>query len=247
MGAGSADKAVGHYKKAADTALNPVVWNAAAYSLADHNLSLSDAQRYAEQAVKSVEGDAAKLRLDKLEVADLNRMTQLAAYWDTLGWVYFKEGDFAKAQKYLEAAWNLEQDKDIREHLEETYKRLAETYVKQGNKPAADHQESLAHHLAVEDLSQMRRTELGKLSGKPGSAEFFFLLASGGAVEEMKFISGDEHIRALSKGVAFRRFKAPLPDDAPVKIVRRGVLVCEGGSLGCDFTLFTVDSVHSIE
>jgi hypothetical protein len=38
-----------------------------------------------------------------------------------------------------------------------------------------------------------------------------------------------------------------LPDDAPVKLVCRALLVCTGGNLGCDFTLFTIDSVRSTE
>ncbi|MBZ5670082.1 MAG: hypothetical protein LAO04_10170 [Acidobacteriia bacterium] len=73
------------------------------------------------------------------------------------------------------------------------------------------------------------------------------LLAPGGRVEDVRFIGGAEHVRSLSKVVASLKFKAPLPDDGPVKLVRRGVLVCTGGNLGCDFTLFTVDSVHSTE
>jgi hypothetical protein len=66
-------------------------------------------------------------------------------------------------------------------------------------------------------------------------------------VEEVKFISGDDYIRPLSKVLVSLKFKAPLPDSAPVKLVRRGVLACESGTLGCDFTLFTVASVHSTE
>jgi hypothetical protein len=93
----------------------------------------------------------------------------------------------------------------------------------------------------------MRRTKLGQLSTKQGSAEFFVLLAPGGRVEDIKFISGAEHIRSLSKVVASLKFKAPLPDDSRVKLVRRGVLVCSGGNFGCDFTLFTADSVHTTE
>ena len=266
IGAGSPDKAVALLKKAAEMALNPVAWNDVAYTLADNNLSLPDAQQYAEKAVQSVEEDAAKVRLDKLEVADLNRMTQLAFFWDTLGWVYFREGDIAKAQKYLEAAWNLEQTRVIGEHL-------AQVYEKQGKKAAAEHQHALAHELtdsgglgppplgrdgsmvlpkpgqrnAVQELSEMRRTKLGQLSTKQGSAEFFVLLAPGGRVEDIKFISGAEHIRSLSKVVASLKFKAPLPDDSRVKLVRRGVLVCSGGNFGCDFTLFTADSVHTTE
>jgi tetratricopeptide (TPR) repeat protein len=267
MGAGSPGKALARFKEAADVSLNPWVWNDAAYALADHNLSLPDAQHYAEKAVKSVEDDAAKVRLDQLEVTDLNRMTLLSSFWDTLGWVYFREGDIPKAQKYLEAAWNLEQNRVIGEHL-------AQVYEKQDKKAAADHQYALAHELtdsggfgplplrrrdgssalpkpgqksAVQEISEMRRTKLGKVSTKQGSAEFFVLLARGGTVEDVKFISGDGHIRSLSKVVASLKFKAPLPDDAPVKLVRRAVLVCTGGNFGCDFTLFTVDSVHSTE
>jgi hypothetical protein len=93
----------------------------------------------------------------------------------------------------------------------------------------------------------MRRSKLGKLPAKQGSAEFFVLLAPGGRVADVKFITGDEHIRPLSKTLASVTFKAPLPDDAPVKLVRRGVLVCMGGAFGCDFTLFTIDSVQSTQ
>ena len=266
IGAGSPDKGVPLLKKAAETALNPLVWNDAAYALADNNLSLPDAQRYAEKAVKAVEDDAAHVRLDKLDVVDLNRMTQLSSYWDTLGWVYFREGDIAKAQKYLEAAWILWQNRVVGEHL-------AQTYQRQGNKAAADHQYALADELtesgdfaprsrrregrfvptnpeqrtAVEELSQMRRTRLGPMSTRQGSAEFFVLLAPGGKVEDLKFVSGDAHLRSLSKVIASLNFKAPLPDDAPTKLVRRAVLVCPGGNFSCDFTLFTVESVYSTE
>jgi hypothetical protein len=73
------------------------------------------------------------------------------------------------------------------------------------------------------------------------------LLAPGGTVEDVKFISGDEFIRPLGKVLASLKFKAPLPDDAPIKVVRHGVLFCTGGDLGCDFTLIPVDSVHSTE
>jgi hypothetical protein len=266
LGVGNNDKAVKTLTTTADTSPSPEVWNDVAYILADHNLSLQDAQRYAGKAIKSVEDDAAQVRLGKLEVSDLNRMAQLAAFWDTLGWVYFREGDLESAQRFLEAAWNLEQIEVIGEHL-------AKTYEKQGKKAAAAHQHALASGLPerggsgaflsrrdgslalpqagqktpLEEVQDMRRTKLGRLSSKPGSAEFFVLLAPGGKVEDVKFISGDEQIRPLSKVVASLKFKAPLPDASRVKLVRRGVLVCERGNLGCDFTLFTVESVHSIE
>lgn len=255
IGAGNPDKAVPLLKETAESALNPTVWNDAAYYLADNRLALPDAQRYAEKAVRSVEDDAAKVALDKLDSEDLRRMVELASFWDTLGWVYFREGDLTKAQRYLEAAWDLEQLRVNGEHLADVYKQ-------QNKKAAADHQRALAEALpemtglhkgpnipigstrAAEELSQMRRTKLGKLATQPGSAEFFVLMAPAG-VEDVKFISGAENLRSFSKVVASIHFKTSIPDDSPVKLVRRGVLVCQGGTLGCDFTLFTVDSVHS--
>jgi tetratricopeptide (TPR) repeat protein len=254
LGAGDMSKAMTVLGNAGDSTLDAEVWNDVAYAFADQKANLPVAQRYAEKAVRSVEDDAAHVQFAELGVEDLNRMSQLAAFWDTLGWVYFQQGEFVKAQRYLEAAWNLEQKSAVGEHL-------ADAYEKQGKKSEANHQLALTHALtdesppvlrrqegprqmsAVEELSELRRTKLGKLPAKSGSAEFFVLLAPGGRVEDFKFISGDEQFRALGKTVASLKFKAPLPDEAPVRLVRRGVLVCT--TFGCDFTLFTLDMVHS--
>ena len=266
VAAGTPEKAVGPLTRIGDEAVTSDSLNEVAYALADNNLDLPDAQKYAEKAVKSIEADAAQVRLDTLEQDDLRRMLQLANYWDTLGWVHYRKAEYGEAQKYIEAAWNLEQDRVNGEHLAQVYEKL-------GKSSAAVHQHALARELTdsggfapartdsagrfiaprlthrgteLEELSQMRRTPLGKLSTQTGSAEFFLLLATGGTVADVKFVSGDERFQPMSKKLATLKFKAPLPDDSPVKLVRRGVLVCAGSTLGCDFTLFTVDSVRSI-
>jgi tetratricopeptide (TPR) repeat protein/transglutaminase-like putative cysteine protease len=266
LGSGNSDKGVKALKAAGEGSRDPKTWNEVASALADHNVSLLDAQLYAVRAVHSVEDRAVQLSLTGLNSADLNCMPQLASYWDTLGWVYFRQGDPEKAQKYVDAAWNLEQTRVIGEHL-------AQIYEKQGRKEAAEHQHALAQavpdpervRIAVgnsgnivgphrpeqnapaQELLQMRRTTLGKLSAQKGHAEFFVLLAPGGSVEDVKFIRGDEQIRPLGRQLASLKFKAPLPDDAPVKIVRRGALLCNGGESDCEFTLFHPSSVHFTE
>jgi len=111
-----------------------------------------------------------------------------------------------------------------------------------GNKATVD----ATLRYAPGDLSQLRQTKLGKLPAKPGSAEFWVLFTPTGKVEDVKFISGAENLRPFGKRIAFIPFKVPFPDDVPTRIVRRGVLVCTGMNLGCDFTVFTVESVHSI-
>ena len=184
------------------------------------------------KAVHAVEDDSTRVTLAKLTVPDLNRMFNLANYWDTLGWVYYQENQFEKAQKYLEASWNLNQVAAVGEHL-------AHVYEKQGKKAQAAHQMELARHLGKsgfqmnyryspnavspgEELSEMRRKNLGKLGAPSASAEFFALLVQGGKVEDVKFVSGSDSMRSLAKTLSALKFKAPLPDDAPVKLVRRG-------------------------
>jgi tetratricopeptide (TPR) repeat protein/transglutaminase-like putative cysteine protease len=267
--AGDKNKAVPAFLKAAEMDLHARTWNDVAYAFADHDLSLSEAQRYAEKAVRSVEDDAAQVNLGKLDVADLERMVELSSYWDTLGWVYFRQGNLDKAGRYLESAWNLQQKSEVGDHLGQVYEKegkkqkAIDTYAMAISAyPAADLKKQIRArvdrlvgnkataeatlHYALDDLSHMRRMKLGKLPVKPGSAEFWVLFGPGGKVEDVKFITGDEDLRPFGKTVASLPFKIPLPDDTPTKLVRRGVMVCAGLNLGCDFTVFTVESVHSI-
>ena len=51
---------------------------------------------------------------------------QNGSYLDSLGWVYFKKGDFLKAEKYIrEALIILPNDPTINEHLGDIYFKLA--------------------------------------------------------------------------------------------------------------------------
>lgn len=260
---GNKEKAVAALKHAGQTSTYPEAWYKVAFNLAEYNLSLSDALLYAVKAVHSVEDRAVQTSLAEPEAGDLVCMALLARYWDSLGWVYFQQGQLDRAQRYIEAAWSLDQDKMYGEHL-------AKTYERQGKNSAADHLRDLAKtcpdlHRAVIlsgkpqpvasfsgaemkaanlELLKMRRTPLSGVTSAPGRAEFFVLIAPGGKVEDSKFIDGDEPMRSLSKALAGLTFNAPLPDDAPVKLVREGVLQCKGSPVTCEFTLTPVTSVR---
>jgi tetratricopeptide (TPR) repeat protein len=252
--AGNTEKAMVAYRKAGSLATDSGTLNDVAFALAEHHTSLADAETFALNAVHQVEADSAEVNLAGLEAADLKRMTDLANDWDTLGWVYYQEAQIDKAQKYLEASWNLNQVASVGDHL-------ADVYDKQGKKALAARVRALAGYLGQsgrvrdyhynpnalapgDELSEMRRKNLGKLTAPSGSAEFFVLLVKGGDVGEVQFASGKESFRPQTKTLAALKFKAPLPDDGKEKIVRRGVMVCT--TLGCDFTLFTLDTVYSV-
>jgi len=49
------------------------------------------------------------------------------AYIDSLGWVYFQQGEYIKAREELKKAIRLIKDPVIYEHLGDTYDKLGET------------------------------------------------------------------------------------------------------------------------
>lgn len=56
----------------------------------------------------------------------------ISAYWGHVRLLYFKMGDFARAESYLNAAWQLGQDGLVGDHL-------GQVYEKERNLPAALH------------------------------------------------------------------------------------------------------------
>ena len=66
--------------------------------------------------------DTLDAQLNAVKVEDVNHGTvQLlnfaAAFWDTFGWIKFKQSDFSTAEKYLSAASDLSDDPNIRLHM----------------------------------------------------------------------------------------------------------------------------------
>src|SRR5213078_941964 len=48
----------------------------------------------------------------------------LGAYWDTLGWIYFAKGDFRQAERYVRAAWLMNLQGEVGDHLGQIQMRL---------------------------------------------------------------------------------------------------------------------------
>jgi hypothetical protein len=90
------------------------------------------------------------------------------------------------------------------------------------------------------ETSQEWRVKLGKITKVEGSAEFYVLFSPGPKIDGVKFISGTQQLQPASKAVSSARFQILFPDSNPVKLLRRGVMVCPGPIFGCDFTLSAV-------
>ena len=216
--------------------------NNAAWALADTDADLVLAREYAERSVAGLEDEVKKIAIPTLTDQDLGRINSLSAGWDTLGWVYFHQGDLVKAEKYIRAAWLLGQGPAEGDHLGQIYER-------QGKRQAA----SQAYRLALardsgqdetrarleklggagaakgvppgEELQKLRTTDMPSLASRKGSAEFFVLF-SAGKVEDAQFITGEETLKDAGNALMKAPFNVPFPDDGPEKIVRRGILSC---------------------
>ena len=119
--AGNDDKALGSFNKAIELDARPLILNDIAWELAEANKHLPIALQYSQKAVTDEEAASQDIDLTDLKTEDLGYTPSLAAYWDTLGWVYFRMGNLQEAKKYLNAGWTVSQDGAIADHLGQVY------------------------------------------------------------------------------------------------------------------------------
>jgi hypothetical protein len=102
-----------------------------------------------------------------------------------------------------------------------------------------------------DELQQARTINLGKVAKETGNADFFILLSAGAGpnatVEGVKFVGGDEKLKIFTEALRTAHYHVTLPDDTPVKILRRGILSCSTAAGNCTFVLMLSDDVRSVD
>jgi tetratricopeptide (TPR) repeat protein len=260
LNSGDDRKALAAFEAAAQLSPTPHVWNNIAYNLADRAADLDKAQHYAESAVAATEADLQKIDLSHLTPEHLSDVANLGAYWDTLGWVYFRKIDLASAERYVRAAWMLDQAGEIGDHLAQIDEQL-------GQKARAIHQYALALaapgalpetraklilllgsntridslvEQARPDLAALRRIPAGKLLHEDAQADFLILLSPGeksAQVDGVRFVGGSEKLKPFSDRLRSLDYGVVFPSSTPVKLVRRGILACAAQTGDCTLTL----------
>jgi len=125
---GEPEKGVEHLKQAVDhNPHDPMTLNNVAYTLAEGKADLSSAQKYGEEAIQELDRVADGQGSSK--DAGLRQTYMYSLVWDTLGWVYFQQGDNARAELFVRAAWLLGEERVVAEHLGEIYERQGKTQL----------------------------------------------------------------------------------------------------------------------
>lgn len=267
---GQDDKALAAFDHAVELSATPLVWNNIAYQLSLKDSHLDRAQQYAESAVSATAAALRNVSLDRLSNKELPLVRSLIAYWDTLGWVHFGEGDLNKAEKYVAAAWELGHHGEVGDHLGQIYQkrgdkeRAAHTYAlsMSGLRPTPETRTRLAAlaggdgkaDAAIarykDELQHLSTVDLGKAT-QMGNADFFILLSGGGGaptkVDAVKFVSGDEKLKSYTDALKTADYHLTFPDDTPVKIFRRGTISCSLTTGKCEFALALPDDVTTVD
>ncbi len=231
---GQPDKALAAFDKAVELQPVPLVWNDVAYELSQRKVHLDRAQQYAESAIAATAAALRNVSLDHLRLEDLGLVGALAAYWDTLGWIYFQKGDLKQAEEFINAAWVLDQHSEIGDHLAQIYERRGDKAKAErlyamalaAERPSAETRPHLAAlvgdkqvHAAVEkyrgELARERTLKLGPLVKENAEAEFFVALAAGPKVEGVRFIRGSEKLKPFASALMAAHFPALFPTPPP--------------------------------
>lgn len=241
---GEHDRALTAFEQAVDLKADAASWNEIAYQLTLHKTHLDVARRYAESAVSSMTVKARNVSLVHMTRWDFYYTAELAADWDTLGWVYLAEGNLEQAEKFVRASWVLLQQAEVGDHLGQIYEKLGRrddairlyALALNAEQPDAATRQRLAalvggaHVDTVvrehrDDLERDRTIPLDR-HGPAGAQADVLVLLTPQSAEDVTFVKGDDRLRSFVEGLRTINYKPVFPDDGSAKILRRGTISC---------------------
>jgi hypothetical protein len=245
----AAPKAPEQRTKQIEDALNssdPMLKNNVAYALANSKTHLSDAQTLAEQAVQLQEEAASKQVSMKDKVKSFDQMGILGADWETLGWVYYQQGQHEKAETYMHAAWELKpRNVDINVYLGIIYDAQHKP-----NDATRFYRMALNGNLSptIQNSIQTRFDRLGVTATAPlpmdvttplpsltvqlkadDTEPLVDILLTRDKPPAVSLIKGDHALEKPLTEAIQSAFANPVPDTGPEKLLRRARVTCTSG------------------
>ena len=263
IAAGQTEKGMASFEKAISISPTPLVWNNIAYSLSEQNVQLDRASQYADAAIHALETQLRDVNLSNLRMQDVGATELLVSVWDTKGWIEFKRGNIDQAEQFIQPAWTVGGAGDEAKHLGEIAEKRGKRdaairdYVLSltGERPPFDARSRLTAMgvkdidarvaKATPELQQERTVPLNK--SDKGTAEFY-LLMSPGKVEEVKFIKGDDNLKAFTDVLQKTEAGMKFPPNSQGHIVRRAIVHCGTTSPGpCTLEFVPSSQIRTLE
>jgi tetratricopeptide (TPR) repeat protein len=241
------------------------ILNDASYELADKSMDMELAETSALKALDMMTKESSALALATDPKAAKAQARMLAASWDTMGWVYFKEHKLDEAEDYVRAAWLSYATPDGGLHLgqlEEAQGKLSaalKTYemaltITEPHAPnqTTDPDAATKQEIRRRVTALKRKGVRDRSTGEPFTElQDLRMLRIGPAegrtgTSDYKVLMAGGHVEAL-KGPddnTVRNADAMVqkviaegwwPKDSQVKMVREGILNCHSGV--CEFVM----------
>ncbi len=230
--------------------------NDTAYELANIGLELPLCEEKTRFALETMEVASRSWTLNEAPEVLRGKTVLLQASWDTMGWIYFREGDAKRAEPYVRAAWLGRQDLKLSKHL-------AEIDLSRGNRNAAllDYelgiateagygalgvrkQQSREAKVSLERVQELQKagahsgvsdssTALANVRkiplgpGEPGVAEYKLLVSNQGIVHAEP--TGDQQVSGAIEKLKRARMSAYLPEHVEAQLMFKGMVNCHSG------------------
>lgn len=237
--------------------------NSAAYALAEGKTHLEIAAMWSQDAIQTVEVELNQAKFP-VQAATMRRVSSLAEYWDTLGWIKFQQGNPEEGEKYVGAGTELADDTTILFHLGRIYetqrrnKEAIEAYAETlasipANREMDDDEKEARVHLVellgadslVDDrvkqsrskLKERRSVSIPNPTGLEGIAPYTVIIGPGSKVIDIESAAPDDSLAGLKDAVSDATMPQSFPDTTIRKLPRTGTLSCPRADLPCTFTL----------
>jgi tetratricopeptide (TPR) repeat protein len=246
-------------KSALEGASDAYILNDAAYALGETGLYLAVAEDASRKSIKMLEEKSASFTTESANQGTFLMTSTLAAYWDTLGWILFKEGKFEDAQSYISPAWRVSLEPECGDHLGQIYEAekkkkeaakvygLAETALKEGSDPDSRRhiEESLdrleaeevesEHDTGSQALQDLRTFKIDRPKDTSGWGTFRLEVTTAGVIESQQ-MSGEKPLDNVKLALAAMKFPEMLPPDSTAHLLLSAVIDCSMGTK-CDVVL----------
>jgi tetratricopeptide (TPR) repeat protein len=236
------DAALKTYDRATALSSTPAVLTRIAWDLAEAGQQIDHAAELSARADRDITELTGKLNLNAVRNADLDLMSRLAWAWDAAGWVHHLKGNTAQAEAYTEAAWLLGGEPDTAFHLAQIYEQTddhrAEALGMYLTAEALSERPTESMRAAVlrlagsgdrkalvdgakraTDIERMVQLKAARASGVTGHANFLVMLGDDTIATDVRFLDGDDAMRALAPSLLEPGYPVSVPGHSAVRLL----------------------------